>query len=147
MFLLFHEIFEKFEQLKTREERLTYLRNNHTYQFKEFLRGAFDPNVIFKVNIPKYRPAVEPEGLNYSTLHNEMDRVYLFVEGHPKTPIGITEDKKEYVLKNMLEAIHKKEAELLIAMLKKDLKIKFLTAKLIKEVYPDIEIEKRKVAA
>jgi hypothetical protein len=147
MFLLFHEIFEKFEQLKTREERLTYLRSNHTYQFKEFLRGAFDPNVIFKVNIPKYRPAVEPEGLNYSTLHNEMDRMYLFVEGHPKTPAGITEDRKEYVLKNMLEAIHKEEALLLLAMLKKDLKIKFLTAKLVKEVYPDIEIEKRKVTA
>lgn len=147
MFLLFHEIFDKFEQLKTREERLNFLRKNHTPQFKEFLRGAFDPNVIFKVTIPTYRPAVEPEGLNYSTLHNEMDRMYLFVQGHPKTPVGITEDKKEYVLKNMLEAIHKKEAEILIAMLKKDLKIKFLTAKLVKEVYPDIEIEKKKVAA
>ena len=147
MFLLFHEIFEKFEQLKTREERLNFLRKNHTHQFKEFLRGAFDPNIKFTVNIPAYRPAVEPEGLNYSTLHNEMDRMYLFVEGHPKTPNGITEDKKEYVLKNMLEAIHKEEALLLLAMLKKDLKIKFLTAKLVKEVYPDIEIEKRKVAA
>lgn len=147
MFLLFHEIFEKFEELKTRDERINYLRANHTPQFKEFLRGAFDPNVIFKVNIPTYRPAVEPEGLNYSTLHNEMDRMYLFVEGHPKTPTGITEDKKEYVLKNMLEAIHKKEAEILIAMLKKNLKVKFLTAKLVNEIYPDIEIEKRKVAA
>lgn len=147
MFLLFHEIFEKFEELKTRDERINYLRANHTPQLKEFLRGAFDPNVVFKVNIPTYRPAVEPEGLNYSTLHNEMDRMYLFVEGHPKTPAGITEDKKEYVLKNMLEAIHKKEAEILIAMLKKNLKVKFLTAKLVNEVYPDIEIEKRKVAA
>lgn len=147
MFLLFHEIFEKFEELKTRDERINYLRANHTPQFKEFLRGAFDPNVVFKVNIPTYRPAIEPEGLNYSTLHNEMDRMYLFVEGHPKTPAGITEDKKEYVLKNMLEAIHKKEAEFLLAMLKKNLKVKFLTAKLVNEVYPDIEIQKRKVAA
>ena len=147
MFLLFHEIFEKFEELKTRDERINYLRANYTPQFKEFLRGAFDPNIVFKVNIPIYRPAVEPEGLNYSTLHNEMDRVYLFIDGHPKTPAGITEDKKEYVLKNMLEAIHKKEAEFLLAMLKKTLKVKFLTAKLVNEAYPDIEIEKRKVAA
>lgn len=147
MFLLFHEIFAKFEELKTREERINFLRSNYTRQFKDFLRGSFDPNVVFKVKIPLYRPALEPEGLNYSTLHNEIDRIYLFIEGHPKTPIGITEDKKEHVLKNMLEAIHKKEAELLLAMLKKNLKVKFLTAKLVKEAYPDIEIEKRKVAA
>jgi uncharacterized membrane protein len=76
-----------------------------------------------------------------------MDRMYLFVQGHSKTPAGITEDRKEYILKNMLEAIHKEEALLLLAMLKKDLKVKFLTAKLVKELYPDIEIEKRKVTA
>lgn len=146
MFLLFHEVFEKFSDLKTREERIDFIRKHHSPQFKEFLRGAFDPQVKFKVTIPKYRPALEPAGLNYSTLHNEMDRMYLFVEGHPNAPSGLTEDKKEYILKNMLEAIHKEEAEILIAMLKKNLKIKFLTANLVKEVYPDINIEKTATA-
>ena len=60
---------------------------------------------------------------------------------------GCLHDKKEHVLKNMLEAINKNEAELSLAMLKKNLKIKFLTAKLVNEVFPDIEIQKRKVAA
>lgn len=147
MFLLFHEIFEQFEKLNTREERLNFLRKHHTPPLKEFFRGAFDPNIKFNVTIPVYKPALEPEGLNYSTLHNEMDRVYLFVSGHPKCPPNLTDIKREGILKNMLESIHKKEAEILISLLKKDLKVKFLTAKLIKEVYPDIEIEKRKIPA
>lgn len=147
MFLLFHEIFEKFEELKTRDERINYLRANYTPQFKEFLRGAFDPNVKFEVSIPQYKPAVEPEGLTFSTLQNEMDRMYLFVVGHQKTPPNLSSAKKENILKSMLEAVHKEEAALLIRMLKKDIKVKFLTAKLVKEAYPDINIEKKLISA
>jgi len=147
MFLLYHEIFAKFEELTTREDRINFLRKHYSPQFKEFLRGAFDPNVKFKVNIPEYRPAIEPEGLTFSTLQNEMDRAYLFVIGHQKTPPTITEEKKENILKSMLESIHKEEAIFLLRMLKKDLKVKFLTAKLVKEAYPDINIEKNAIAA
>jgi hypothetical protein len=145
MFLLYHEIFQKFEELTTREDRISFLRKYYTPQFKEFLRGAFDPNVKFNVSIPSYKPAVEPEGLTFSNLQNEMDRIYLFVVGHTKTPPNITEEKKESILKNMLEAIHKEEALFLIKMLKKDIKVKFLTAKLVKEAYPDINIEKKSI--
>lgn len=147
MFLLYHEIFQKFEALTTREDRIIFLRSYYTPQFKEFLRGAFDPNVKFDVSIPEYRPAIEPEGLTFSTLQNEMDRVYLFVVGHTKTPANLSSEKKESILKSMLEAIHKEEAILFIRMLKKDLKIKFLTAKLVKEAYPDINIEKKMILA
>lgn len=147
MFLLFHEIFAKFEILSTRPERVEFLRKNGTPMFKEFLRGCFDPNVKFSVKIPEYRPAIEPEGLNYSTLHNELTRAYVFVVGHPKTPKNITEDRKEKVLKDMLESINKEEALLLISMLKKNLKIKNLTAKLVNEAFPDINIVKDKAAA
>jgi hypothetical protein len=141
MYLLMHEFFEKFEKLTTRDERIALLRANCTPIFKDFLRGAFDPNIIFDVKILEYRPAIEPAGLNFSTLINEMDRAYLFVKGHPRVPAGLTSTKKEAILKSMLEAIHKDEAIFLIRMIKKDLKIKFLTPKLVNEAFPDINIE------
>lgn len=147
MFLLFHEIFAKYEKLTTKPERIEFLRLYGTPMFKEFLRGSFDPNVKFNVKIPEYRPAIEPEGLNYSTLHNELTRAYLFVLGHPKTPKNITEDRKEKVLKDMLESVNKEEALLLISMIKKNLKIKNLTAKIVNEAFPDINIVKDKAAA
>jgi len=40
----------------------------------------------------------------------------------------------------ILESLHKEEAFLLVRMLRKDLAIKFLTPKLIKEAFPDIDI-------
>lgn len=141
MYLLMNEFFEKFEKLTTRDERINFLRSASSPLFKDFLRGAFDPNIIFDVDIPEYRPAIEPAGLNFSTLINEMDRAYLFVKGHPRTPTGVTPKKKEAILKSMLEAIHKEEAIFLIRMLKKDLKVKFLTPKIVNEAFPDINVE------
>jgi len=38
-------------------------------------------------------------------------------------------------------AIHKEEAIFLIRMLKKDLKVKFLTPKLVNEAFPDVNVE------
>ena len=141
MYLLIHEFFEKFEKFTTRDERINFLRSNSAPLFKDFLRGAFDPNIVFDVKIPEYRPAIEPAGLTFSTLINEMDRAYLFVKGHPRVPTGLSPLKKEAILKSMLEAIHKEEAIFLIRMLKKDLKVKFLTPKLVNEAFPDVNVE------
>lgn len=137
---LYHEIFDKLQTLNTREEKIQLLRKNSTIQFKDFLRGLFDPNIKFDVEIPEYRPSIEPAGLNYSSLHTEMNRAYIFVIGHPKSPTGLTAQKKMAILKNMLESVHKNEAELLIGMLKKNLKIKSLTPKLVNEAFPDINV-------
>lgn len=142
MILYLHEIFDEFEKLTTREQRINHLRKHcYTNQYKDFFRCAFDPKIKLRYTIPKYRPALEPEGLTYSYLHNEMDRIYLFLEGHPKCPKELTDEKRESILKNMLEVIHKREAELLISMFKKKLEIKFLTTKLITEAFPDVRFD------
>jgi hypothetical protein len=40
----------------------------------------------------------------------------------------------------ILEALHKDEADLLARVLKKDIGIKYLTPKICKEAFPDIDI-------
>lgn len=141
MINLYHEIFDKLTTLDSREQKIAWLQANSTPRFKDFLICMFDPNIHFDVKIPEYRPAVEPAGLNFSTLHTEMGRIYLFVTGHPKCPSGVTPDKKESILKSILESIHKREAELFVALLTKKLKVKSLTPKLVKEAFPDINVE------
>ena len=104
MILYLHEIFDQFELLTTREQRIFYLRKHcNTKQYKEFFYFAFSSEKkLIDIDVPEYRPAIEPEGLTYSYLHNEMDRIFLFVENHPKTPKNITIYKRVSILKNML---------------------------------------------
>ena len=138
--LLYSEIMDKFEKAQTKEERLQILRRNGDERFKQFLIMDFNPHVKFDVQIPNYRPAVEPAGLNYAYLDTEISKMYRFIENHKLRPAGLTGKKQSSLLLVILESLHKEEAFLLVRMLRKDLAIKFLTPKLIKEAFPDIDI-------
>jgi len=87
---LYSEIFEDFEKASTKQDRLSVLKKYDHPMFRLFLQAAFHPNVVFDVNIPKYRPAVEPAGLNYTYLDSEMTKMYRFVKDHPSRPLGLT---------------------------------------------------------
>jgi len=137
---LYSEIFEDFDKATTKEERIAVLRKNFHPRFAEFLQMAFHPNIIFDVRIPNYRPAQEPAGLNFTYIDNEISKLYRFVKGHPKRPPEMTTQKQTSILLVILESLHKDEAELLIKLIQKNLGIKYLTAKLVKEAYPDLNI-------
>lgn len=138
--LLYSEIMDKFEKAQTKEERLQVLRRNGDDRFKQFLIMAFNPHVKFDVQIPNYRPAVEPAGLNFAYLDTEMPKMYRFIENHKMRPAELTSKKQTSLLLVILESLHKDEAFLLTRMLRKDIAIKFLTPKLIKDAFPDIDI-------
>jgi len=79
--------------------------------------------------------------LNNAYLDSELERTYRFIVGHPKRANGLKPRKQTELLLILLETLHKDEADLYVRMLRKDLKIKFLTKKFIKEVYPDLPFE------
>ena len=138
---LYSEILEEFQKCETIKERIDLLTKYKHERFKNFLFLAFNPDIIFDVEIPKYRPAPEPAGLNFTYLHNEIDKLYRFIKNHPARPQGLTPDKQRQLLVVILESLYKDEAELLIKMMKKNLEVKFLTPNLILEVYPDINLK------
>ena len=80
--------------------------------------------------------------LNYTYLDIEVPRMYRFIPGHPKIEGTVLDEKrKKSLLTIVLESLHKDEAELLVkAITKKDLGVKFLTSRIIKEAYSDINI-------
>ena len=137
---LYSEIFEDFDKATTKDARIEVLRKNFHPRFAEFLQMAFHPNIEFDAPIPKYRPATEPAGLNFSYLDTEISKMYRFIKGHPKRPQGLTPEKQSSILLVILESLHKDEAELLVKLMKKDLGVKFLTPKLVKEAYPNLNI-------
>jgi hypothetical protein len=72
----------------------------------------------------------------------EVPKLYRFIKEHPKLEgVVLDEKRKKSLLTTTLESLHKDEAELLVkAITKKDLGVKYLTPKIIKEAYPDINI-------
>lgn len=137
---LFHEIFEEFDKQKNRETRIAVLRKyGQNVWFKEFLNYAFNPKIHFDIGqIPEYKPAVEPAGICYANLSNEMRRLYIFISGHPKRSVKLPPAKEARILNALLGAIHKDEAVLLVKCFKKDLEIRYLTPSLVKEAFPDL---------
>ena len=137
---LYSEILADFDAAPTRDDKIAVLRKNDHPRFRSFLAMVYNPELKFEVEIPTYRPAVEPAGLNYTYLDIEVPRMYRFIPGHPKLEGTVLDEKrKKSLLTIVLESLHKDEAELLVkAITKKDLGVKFLTSRIIKEAYPDI---------
>jgi hypothetical protein len=138
---MYSEILQEFDEAPTRKEKLEVLRKNFTPRFGEFLQLAFSEDVKFDVELPKtYKVNVEPVGMTMTTLHIEMPKLYRFIEGHPKRVAGLSGKKQQNLFIGVLESLHKDEAELLIKMVKKNLGVKFLTANLLREAYPGINL-------
>jgi hypothetical protein len=70
-----------------------------------------------------------------------MRRLYIFVVGHPKRTAKLDERKEARILNALLGAVHKEEAALLVKCFKKDLEVRYLTARLVKEAFPELPFE------
>lgn len=137
---LYSEVFEEFENASTRQQKIEVLRKYDHPRFREFLRMAFDGGIQFDVEIPNYRPAIEPAGLNFTYLDQEIIKLYRFIKNHPRRTSYIPPEKQKSLLVVVLESLHKDEAALLVNLIHKDLKIKGLTAKVVKEAFPEMAL-------
>jgi len=137
---LYSEIFEDFDKCSTKAERIAILQKYGQKNFQEFLIAVFNPNVVFDVEIPQYRPAPEPAGLNFTYISSEVPKLYRFVKDHPARASNLSAEKKKSLLVVILESLHKDEAELLVKLINKNLEVKFLTKNLVKEAFPEIDI-------
>ena len=133
---LYSEILEDFEAAPDKPAKLKVLREYDHKMFREFLEAAFNPDVVFDVEIPNYKPDISPAGLNMTYLDMEMNKLYRFVKNHPRRT-NVEPKKLTRLLEIILVSLHKDEAELLVKCIKKDIKVPFLTPKMIREAYND----------
>lgn len=133
------ELFEDFKALKHWTKKKAFLeehKDNATLKF--LLQGTFDPDIVWNIkSIPEYKPDEGPDGLNPATLFTTIPKCSIFVKGHPKSE-GVTEQRLNELLIQVLESMNENESALYVGMLKKKLKIKGLTEKLVLEVFPDL---------
>ena len=139
-FKLYSEIIEEFTMMPNKKDRIELLRKYESQRFKTFLEYCFDPNIIFDVEIPEYKVSPMPIGLHGTCIDIEMSKMYRFIKDDPKRSPNFGGKKQINIFTEILENLYKDEAELLIRMVKKDLRVPYLTPILIKESYPDIKL-------
>jgi len=139
---LYSEIFDEFEQLPSRKDRVQFLKSHSDKAFTTFLELALSKDIQFDIEaLPNtYRPALEPAGLNYTYLNLEIPKLYRFIKNHPSKAEGLTTEKQKKLLVVILESLHADEARLFVGMFAKDLKVRYLTSKLVKEVFPNLNV-------
>lgn len=135
---LIHEVFSEFEQRDTKHDQLAVLRFNQSWALKNVLKGAFDPNVEFAIDVPEYKKQNVPVGLGYSSIHQELGRAYLLEKNNPRVDKNLSAERKKQILIQILESLEDKEAEIFANMIRKDLKVKGLTYEIVKEAFPDL---------
>ena len=131
-----YEVFNEFKMAPSRDTRISVLQSNDSWALKNVLMGAMHPDVKFAINkAPDYRKEEVPAGMSYNHMTDALSKIYLFMENNPRTPPALTDKRRMELLLQLLESLEPPEAEVYIAMLLKDLKVPYLTPKLVNEAF------------
>ena len=133
---LFSEILQKVGKLKTKKQKIDFLRQNNTPALRMVVKSSFDPNIvwIFPEGDVPYKQNDAPEGTEHTILAHEARKLYNFVEGGNG---ALTKNKREMMFVQMLEGLHKDEADIIVAAKDKSLHkvYKGLSAAVVKEAF------------
>ena len=134
--LSFAEILEKVSKIKSKKEKVTFLRKYQTDALRMICKASFDPNIVWELpegDVP-YNPNEAPEGTEHTSLSHEARKLYHFIKGGNPT---LTQNKREIMFVQLLEGLHKDEADLLCAAKDKILhqKYKGLSDNVVKEAF------------
>ncbi len=134
-----HEVFEELEAAPHKEAAKAILYYNITPGLRGVLRANFHPGIKFVIDdVPNYRESDAPIGMGNTSIHKEINRVYIFEQNNPRVDPNLTLERKKLVLIQILEGLEAKEAKIFADMLLKRIKVKHLNKELIEEVFPDI---------
>ena len=134
--LLFSEILTKVNNAKDKPKKIAVLRQYDNAPLRQVLKGAFDKNIVWDLPAgdPPYIANEAPIGTEHGMLRNEAKRLWHFVKGADN---DLTKTQKETMFIQMLEGLHKDEAQVLLSMKNKELNktYKGLTAECVKEAF------------
>lgn len=129
------EIVNKACDLKTKQEKIDWLREKDSVPLRTILKYTYDPSVEFLVpDTPppwKKNGYVGVEGM----LYKETRRLRIFIKGGGYDNLNQT--KRENLFISLLEDIDNNDAELLCKMIAKK-PLKGLPLKTVKEAFPDL---------
>ena len=129
------EIIEQADKLNSEVEKIMHLQRNETEALKTVLQYALHPGIkwVLPPGAPPYKPTdfLDQEGM----LYMEARRLYLFVEGGNN---DLKKVKREMMFIGLLESIHNKDAELLLAAKEKKLPYPSITYNIVNSAFPGL---------
>ena len=131
------EVLDDIASVKTRKERLAILAKFDCRALRACLKAQFDSEIQF-VDLGKklvYETDDAPFGHNCSTLHMEFKKFHIFMEGPSR---NLTVERRRQLMCQICEALHPDEADIFYACVRKKLKYRGLTEKLVRDAYPDL---------
>lgn len=146
MKLMIHEVLEKAAAAATREEKAQILKDNNSLALRDVLKGSFDDTIefILPIGTPPYEEDDAPAGYTRSSLFQQTKRFKYFAKGGPGERLPAARRERMFI--EILESVHPKEAQLIIAM--KDKKVagppsmyRGITKKLVSEAFPGLIAE------
>ena len=134
-----NEIFELVSEQKTDDGKIAILKEYECDILKSLFIWNFDDSVISLLpqgTVP-YKPNENPLGTDHSSLRREQRSLYNFVKGGNDQLSTI---RRETIFIQMLEGLHPKEADIVIAVKDGNLEDMYdIPFEVVEDAYPDIE--------
>ena len=135
-----YEVFDEFEEAKSKKDRMNIIEKNLSKVLVDVFELTYHPKCEWLLNeIPDgYKIAQDNiPGLSGNQLSTELRRMYLFQKGNPAAE-QLTPQKRNELLLQLLERLEPREAEVVMGILNKDLGVRGLDYKFIKEAFPTL---------
>jgi len=110
---LFSEILNKVAKLKTKKQKVEFLRQHNTDALRMVLKSSFDPKIVWQLPegpVP-FSPNEAPEGTEHTVLAMEARKLHNFIQGGNN---ALTQNKREMMFVQLLEGLHQTEAYMLV---------------------------------
>jgi hypothetical protein len=134
-----YEILDEFDLAKNKKERMDVIERNLSQVLVNVLLFTYHPDYQWMVTeIPhSYKfPDLLP-GMSFQQLAGNLRKLYLFRKGDP-TAERLHPQKRTELLLSMLESMERREAEVIMGIFKKDLGVRGLDYKFVKEAFPNL---------
>jgi hypothetical protein len=133
------EVFDEFELAKNKKARMDVIGQNLSKVLTEVLQLTFHPRYEWYIKeVPQgYVIKNVPAGMGYAQLSTELRKMYMFQKGN-ETADKLTDKKREQLLVEYLQNLEPREAEVVMGIFNKDLGVKGLDYKFVKEAFPNL---------
>ena len=133
-----HEVLQKVSNAKTKAQKVKLLEGYNTPALRAILIANFDESVISMLpdgEVP-YKKNEAPEGTEHTLLAQEYRKLYLFFKGGA----NISQTRRETLFIQLLEGLHKGEAEVLCLVKDKKIGKRWkITRQCVEQAFPSIQ--------
>jgi len=131
---------DEFELATNKKERMLVIEKNLSKTLVQVFELAYHPQIEWLMHeMPNnYKiPTDTLPGISTAQLSNQLRKMYMFRKGDQMAE-KLTPQKRNELLLQILESLEPREAEVIIGIFQKDLGVKGLDYKFIKEAFPEL---------